>query len=89
MPACGFQLGGCFGGIREGDARLLGSIGKEGADAGDGNAGEATRHPGGGRCGEEEFVVFAAVECGVEGLVGGKVAGERMEWDCGGVDVGP
>jgi hypothetical protein len=74
--------------VGKGDAWLVGSIGKECSDSGDGYPGDAAREASGGGRGEEEFVVFASVECGVKSLIGGEAAGERMERDRGGVDLG-
>jgi hypothetical protein len=72
----------------EGDAWLVGAIGKECADAGDGDSKDTARDACGGRYGEEELVVFASVECGAEGLFRWELCCEGMEGDCGGVDFG-
>ena len=63
-----------------GHLRLVPARGEDPADLRDGDVGDGARNFCGGRCGEEEFVVFAAVEergelgavveCGGEGMDG-------------------
>ena len=56
----------------EGDGGMVEASGEDAADWGDGDAGDLPGETGGGWSGEEEFVVFSAVE--------------GLEKGCGGVD---
>lgn len=81
LPALGFQrLAALRSDERDGGA--VGAERKDAADSGDGNAGDFAGKAGGGRGGEEEFVVFSAVEGLGEGC--GWVDGQGGSIDFGG-----
>jgi hypothetical protein len=62
--------------------------GDDGAYGGNADAGDGFGNAGCWVGGEEELIVFAAVQSGLEGGCGGERLGERMERECGCVDAG-
>jgi len=79
FPAVGLEFE-AVGAGEDGHLRFVPARGEDPADLRDGDVGDGARNFCGGRCGEEEFVVFAAVEergelgavveCGGEGMDG-------------------
>jgi len=69
----------------EGDGVCSGASADDAADAVDGNSGDAARDARGGRRGEEQFVVFAAMEGLLERCAGmdGQGSGQKLDADAG------
>src|SRR5215475_10644756 len=74
--------------MNEGDEGFVFLRPQERTDAGDGDSGDAARDACYGGRGEEELVVFASVDRGIEGLFAGESVGELVEGQRARVDLG-
>ena len=83
FPSGGFEWGARSVGGDQGDERLAWAFGLDGTDAGDGDCGQRAWDTKCGCGGEEEFVVFASVECGFESGGGVEFAGQGVNGDRG------
>ena len=80
LPAAGLERARGAG-DEQSEGGAAGAVTQDAADAGDGNAGDPGGYAAGRRCGEQEFVILAAVE----GLLKGSAGSKR---DGGGVELG-
>jgi hypothetical protein len=88
LPASGLELRGDVSAVMEGDARFAGAWRVKGTDAGDGDIGDPARQARGCRRGEEEFIVFTAMQRGVECILAGESGGKGVKGKRGGIDLG-
>ena len=73
-------------GLQKGDLRLAGANRQHAADARDASAMDGAWDPGPAGSGEEELIIFAAVEGLIERI--GQRTGERVNWKGGFFDFG-